>query len=530
MAETVATIEVIVKVFKAIVERRKELKLLEEEASEYIDLAKDVHKLLETTNGSDVTRYTHESLVNLLAAAQEGLSVVEKCAEHSSRGKLGKVLFTRGFLRKLKKATNSLKKARSSTGLQMQSEILKKTYDLEKKIAEHVDKIDRQLLKMECSMTESESDMSEVVLDHEMQQDLLEERLDDEARLLGRLTDVFYRHKSAASVVVALDTSGSMSSKATSNQTRIDLAKENIAGLLCTFGPLDHLAFLSFENSVTQHFEGRFNALAEDCKDDLREELSKLDPCGGTSLYDAIHTSVNLLCNLHEQQSSGTLWLFLLTDGEDTASKKSEQDAMQELEKLKALGPDVVKAIFVGLGLSKGAAQKLRLLADAAGAVGSVEYAENANDLRRVFASLQNDIYTRVEQIRKGSRPILYVAQADKLMARAIVIVESKKCPGKTKIGQIVGYHAFKDGTQKYQVKLQDGREVQTESDYVSFPLRNTPFGDVRVFLDEGGLPVSATILSFNPDDGLFTVKTDTGATKDVRCEHMDLCKPVKDF
>ena len=202
MAETVTTIETILQVLQAIVEKRKELKLLEEEAGDYIDLANDVYKLLLTTKGADVSRYTNEALAYLMAAAQERLSVVEECTRD---GWKNKVVFTRGNLRKLKKATNSLKAAQSRAEFQTQGEILKK-----------------------C-------DLSEVALDHGLQQDLLEEGLDDEARQLGRLSDIFHQYKSAASVLVGLDTSGSMSDHVTSNETRLDLAKENIADLLDTF-------------------------------------------------------------------------------------------------------------------------------------------------------------------------------------------------------------------------------------------------------------------------------------------------------
>lgn len=111
-------------------------------------------------------------------------------------------------------------------------------------------------------------------------------------------------------VVLAVDTSGSMASS-------LPEVEKAISGFLQDLQPSDWIAVVTFGDNprVVQNWtQDKHTALAK---------LGSLKAAGSTALYDALVKSVRLL-----QQRGERKVLIVLTDGEDTASQSSLEDAL----------------------------------------------------------------------------------------------------------------------------------------------------------------------------------------------------------
>jgi hypothetical protein len=121
-----------------------------------------------------------------------------------------------------------------------------------------------------------------------------------------RAVDLFQSEALPITVVVMLDTSGSMT-------LSVDEVKLGAEQFLIRLLPLDKGMVGAFNDKI--QFTGPFTA----DRDDLVSSLKDLDFGYPTRLYDAIDASMNELQNI-----DGRRVVIVFTDGEDTASKLSE--------------------------------------------------------------------------------------------------------------------------------------------------------------------------------------------------------------
>jgi Ca-activated chloride channel family protein len=136
------------------------------------------------------------------------------------------------------------------------------------------------------------------------------------------IKDVFFQTKKKATVVMVIDTSGSM---------RGDKIKNAIASAINFVSRLerdDEIYVITFGGEAQDIFQLQQGGRAGDIGESLIQTLGGLFAQGNTPLYDAVcrgNDLVNQLKAEHDTQGERRLYgIILLSDGEDTSSTKSQ--------------------------------------------------------------------------------------------------------------------------------------------------------------------------------------------------------------
>ena len=141
------------------------------------------------------------------------------------------------------------------------------------------------------------------------------------AEAAGAVKDVFHLTKKKATIVIVLDTSGSMEGE------KIKTAVEATAGFLKRLEKDDEVYVLPFNENVRELDPG---GRAGDVAERLDDSVLGLYAEGGTALYDAVCAAVDKVAELraaHEAAGEKRLYgIVVLSDGQDTASAMTEND------------------------------------------------------------------------------------------------------------------------------------------------------------------------------------------------------------
>jgi Ca-activated chloride channel family protein len=140
------------------------------------------------------------------------------------------------------------------------------------------------------------------------------------AEASGAIQDVFQATKKKATIVIVLDTSGSMQGEMMTN------AIAATTNFLRSLNKDDEVYVIHFGDTVTDLGGGRAGDVAET----LSQQLSGLEATGKTALYDAVCAGTDRLAQAktaHETAGDPArlYGLVLLSDGEDTSSRRSKQ-------------------------------------------------------------------------------------------------------------------------------------------------------------------------------------------------------------
>jgi Ca-activated chloride channel family protein len=131
--------------------------------------------------------------------------------------------------------------------------------------------------------------------------------------------DVFFQTKKKATVVLLLDTSGSMEGD------KIKQATESSVNFVERLDPSDEVYVITFGGQVIQLPLG---GQAGDVGEDLAQTLRGLFADGNTPLYDAVCTATEVVDGLkaaHEIADERRLYgIVLLSDGDDTSSDRTQ--------------------------------------------------------------------------------------------------------------------------------------------------------------------------------------------------------------
>jgi Ca-activated chloride channel family protein len=178
------------------------------------------------------------------------------------------------------------------------------------------------------------------------------------------------------SVGLVIDNSGSMHDKR---------AKVNAAALtfVQTSNPNDEAFVVNFNDDYYIDTQGDFTSDIKDMKD----ALEKIDARGSTALYDAIIGSLDHLKKAHKDKRV----LLVVTDGQDTASRKTLSDAIQEVQHSDVL----IYAVGVFAKDEKGSTVRRarKALEDLAGASGGLAYfPEEVTDTEEICKQIAHDI------------------------------------------------------------------------------------------------------------------------------------------
>ena len=143
--------------------------------------------------------------------------------------------------------------------------------------------------------------------------------------VIDAIMNLWRQRKKPASVVLVLDTSGSMN-----DNGKIQNAREGAKQLVSLLSDNDRLSLLPFNSRATWASQ---DLQIKTGRDDLVRAIDSLFASGGTALYDSIDVAYQ---HLLEQTSSGDpnsiLSIVVLTDGEDTESKLPLPQLMQHVQ------------------------------------------------------------------------------------------------------------------------------------------------------------------------------------------------------
>jgi Ca-activated chloride channel family protein len=159
------------------------------------------------------------------------------------------------------------------------------------------------------------------------------------AEVLGAVLDLWQRNRKQTSVVLVLDTSGSMASN-----DRLTNAQIGARQLLEKIGPRDFLSVIPFSSEVAPP---RGRLLMTRDKDKALQFLDRLIPRGETALYDAIEAAYEM--TQREDHKTLIPAVVVLTDGlnnrgkgkKDTLSEEENEQALARL--LEKIRPDPEK-------------------------------------------------------------------------------------------------------------------------------------------------------------------------------------------
>lgn len=140
------------------------------------------------------------------------------------------------------------------------------------------------------------------------------------AELSSAIKDVFHQTKKKATIVLLLDTSGSMEGD------KIKSAIESSVNFVGRLDPNDEIFLTAFggDGQVYELGGGR----AGDVGEELTSKLNGLYSNGNTALYDSVCSAteqIDTLRTSHEVKSEKRLYgIVLLSDGQDTSSRATE--------------------------------------------------------------------------------------------------------------------------------------------------------------------------------------------------------------
>jgi Ca-activated chloride channel family protein len=198
-----------------------------------------------------------------------------------------------------------------------------------------------------------------------------------EPRVLARIKQTWREDRKPASVLVVLDTSGSMG-----QQGRLVNAKKGVQAFLAQAARQDRVGLTIFNDEVTPVIP--IGSIREN-RARLKETVDGLIAEGGTAIYDvtsAAFASVDRVAGDDDRINA----VVLLTDGEDTDSDKTLEDVLPELDQGDTENPVRVFTIAYSAE-AEGARQALERIARASGGKSYTGDTENIDTVYRQISS-----------------------------------------------------------------------------------------------------------------------------------------------
>jgi Ca-activated chloride channel homolog len=197
------------------------------------------------------------------------------------------------------------------------------------------------------------------------------------ADVANAIKDVFYQTKKPATLILVLDTSGSM------NGAPIVSAVESAINFIGQLDARDEIHVLGFGTTIYTIGEG---GLVSQVGEALTVRLRNVFAEGNTALYDAVceaATLVDLLKTQHQTDNNPHLYgIILLSDGEDTASSISENQMFNCLPDGESVEEVKVFTIAYGDDADR------TLLERIANRTNGIPFAGNAEDIERIFNAI----------------------------------------------------------------------------------------------------------------------------------------------
>ena len=192
------------------------------------------------------------------------------------------------------------------------------------------------------------------------------------ADVISATTDLWKVAKKKSTVVLVLDTSGSMR-----EEKRMENAKVGAAELLTMLGDEDTFSLLTFNNQLSWAMQGQG---LKSGREEAQRRVKGLFPQGGTALYDAIADAHGKL--MASAKADTITAVVVLTDGADTDSKMKLEELLSKIK------PDYEKTpirVFT-IGYGKGA--NMKILKSIADSTNAKAYEGTAENIRAIFKEI----------------------------------------------------------------------------------------------------------------------------------------------
>jgi Ca-activated chloride channel homolog len=197
---------------------------------------------------------------------------------------------------------------------------------------------------------------------------------------------ISFRHEDIpVSMGIVIDNSGSMREK----RDRVNKAAIN---LVKSSNPQDEVFIVNFNDEyyLDQDFTADLNK--------LREALEKVETRGGTALYDAVVASAE---HLKKNAKLEKKVLFVVTDGEDNASRESLEQAIRRLQEEN--GPTVYTIGLLGDEKQRRARKALQFIAEKTG--GIAFFPKTVDEVDSISKQVAHDIRNQYTLGYKPSNP-----------------------------------------------------------------------------------------------------------------------------
>jgi Ca-activated chloride channel family protein len=194
-----------------------------------------------------------------------------------------------------------------------------------------------------------------------------------------------FRHEDIpVAMGIVIDNSGSMREK----RDKVNKAALN---LVRSSNPQDQVFVVNFNDEyyLDQDFTSNINK--------LREALEKVEARGGTALYDAVLASANHLKDAKLQKKI----LFVVTDGEDNASRNSLEETVRKLQEEN--GPTVYAIGLLGEEKARRARRALETIAQRTGGIAYLPH--TLDEVDQISSSVAHDIRNQYTIGYKPSTP-----------------------------------------------------------------------------------------------------------------------------
>jgi len=182
-----------------------------------------------------------------------------------------------------------------------------------------------------------------------------------------------FRHEDIpVAMAIVIDNSGSMREKrAKVNQAALNLVRSS--------NPQDQVFIVNFNDEyyLDQDFTSNINQ--------LKEALEKIEARGGTALYDAVVASAD---HLKKNAKLERKVLFVVTDGEDNASRESLEQAVRRLQEEN--GPTVYAIGLLGEEKQRRAHRALQTMTERTGGISF--FPRTLDEVDAISRSVAHDI------------------------------------------------------------------------------------------------------------------------------------------
>lgn len=233
-----------------------------------------------------------------------------------------------------------------------------------------------------------------------------------------------FRHEDVpVAMGIVIDNSGSMREKREKvNKAALNLVKSS--------NPQDQVFIVNFNDEyyLDQDFTGSIPK--------LQEALNKVESRGGTAMYDALVASAD---HLAKNTKLSKKVIFVVTDGEDNASRETLEQAVKRLSEEN--GPTVYAIGILGEERARRARRALEEIASHTGGIAFLP--KNVDEVDQISSTIAHDIRNQYTIGYKPTTPksvggyrTIKVAAKEKGQPKLTVRTRSGYYPGQEKSGQ----------------------------------------------------------------------------------------------